>query len=134
MLIVEMTHQNRIARRAKSAASHRPYRLRRAAGAGMTPLRLKKPFEVASRRINHQAVLEKMLRPLATPLMVHEVKRRRYAAHSILLPDRKLQPTFVMAPRLSRLIAAHVRNSDERVRLSAGGALKSTINPLPNPE
>ncbi len=84
-------------------------------------------------KVEDQTALKSIISPMTEALKAKEIKRRRYAAHTVMLFGHRVKDSSSLAPLMQPLVAAHFHDSDERVRVSAGMALKTTFGQVPNP-
>jgi len=82
-------------------------------------------------RVDDQATLRSIVIPMAEALKAEEVKRRRYAAHAVMLFAYKVQEKAALWPLVQPLVAAHFHDPDDTVRRSAGLALERTFGGMP---
>ncbi len=82
-------------------------------------------------KVDDQAALKSIVLPMAEALKAQDVKRRRYAAHSVMLFAHKVKDKTALTPLVESLVAAHFNDADPRVRQSAGLALKKTFGEIP---
>jgi HEAT repeat protein len=85
-------------------------------------------------KVDDQAALKSIILPMAQALKAKDVKRRRYAAHAVMLFAHKVKDKPALGPLVQPLVAAHFHDPDERVRQSAGMALKRTFGQIPEPK
>jgi len=78
-------------------------------------------------KVDDQAALKSIVSPMAEALKAGEVKRRRYAAHAVMLFAYKVKNKAALWPCVQPLVAAHFHDPDETVRRSAGLALERTF-------
>jgi HEAT repeat protein len=83
--------------------------------------------------VDDQAALESVVLPMAEALTTEEVKRRRYAAHAVMLFAHKVKDKAALWPLVQPLVAAHFHDPDETARRSAGLALERTFGRIPDP-
>jgi HEAT repeat protein len=84
-------------------------------------------------RVDDQAALKSIVSPMAEALKAKEVKRRRYAAHAVMLFAHKVKDKAALWPLVQPLTAAHFHDPDQTVRRSAGMALERTFGRMPEP-
>lgn len=84
-------------------------------------------------RVDDQATLRSIVHPMAEALKAEEVKRRRYAAHAVMLFAYKVKEKAALWPLVQPLVAAHYHDPDDTVRRSAGLALERTFGRMPEP-
>jgi HEAT repeat protein len=82
-------------------------------------------------RVDDQAALRSIVSLMAAALKADEVKRRRYAAHAVMLFGHKVKDKAALWPLVQPLVAAHFHDPDETVRRSAGLALERTFGRMP---
>ena len=85
-------------------------------------------------RVDDQTALKSIVLPMAEALKAKEIKRRRYAAHAVMLFAYKVKDKTALMPLVQPLVAAYFNDSDKRVRESAGRALRKTFGQVPNPK
>ena len=76
---------------------------------------------------------ERIQSRMAAALKAEEVKRRRYAAHAVMLFGHKVEDKAALWPLVQPLVAAHFHDPDEAARRSAGLALERTFGRTPEP-
>ncbi len=84
-------------------------------------------------KVDDQAALKSIVLPMAEALTAEEVKRRRYAAHAVMLFAHKVKDKAALWPLVQPLVAAHFHDPDETARRSAGLALERTFGRIPDP-
>jgi HEAT repeat protein len=84
--------------------------------------------------VDDQAALKSIVLPMAEALKAEEVKRRRYAAHAVMLLGHKVEDKAALWPLVQPLVAAHFHDPDEAARRSAGLALERTFGRAPEPK
>ena len=84
-------------------------------------------------KVDDQAALKSIVLPMAEALTAEEVKRRRYAAHAVMLFAHKVKDKAALWPLVQPLVAAHIHDPDEAARRSAGLALERTFGRIPDP-
>jgi hypothetical protein len=82
-------------------------------------------------KVDDQAALKSIVLPMAEALTAEEVKRRRYAAHAVMLFAHKVKDKAALWPLVQPLVAAHFHDPDETARRSAGLALERTFGRMP---
>jgi hypothetical protein len=82
-------------------------------------------------KVDDQAVLKSIVLPMAEALKAKEVKRRRYAAHAVMLFAHKVKDKAALWPLVQPLVAAHFHDPDQAVRQSARLALERTFGRVP---
>lgn len=70
---------------------------------------------------------------MAEALKAEEVKRRRYAAHAVMLFAHKVSDKAALWPLVQPLVAAHFHDPDEAARRSVGLALERTFGRASEP-
>jgi hypothetical protein len=84
-------------------------------------------------KLDDQAALKSIISLMAEGLKAEEVKRRRYAAHAVMLFGHKVENKAALWPLVQPLVAAHFHDPDDTVRQSAGLALERTFGRTPEP-
>jgi HEAT repeat protein len=84
-------------------------------------------------KVDDQAALKSIVTPMAEALKSAEVKRRRYAAHAVMLFGHKVEDKAALWPLVQPLVAAHFHDPDEAARRSAGLALERTFGRMTEP-
>jgi HEAT repeat protein len=84
-------------------------------------------------KVDDQSALKSIVVPMAEALKAKEVKRRRYAAHAVMLFAHKVKDKAALWPLVQPLVAAHFHDPDETARRSAGLALERTFGRMPEP-
>jgi hypothetical protein len=84
-------------------------------------------------KVDDQAALKSIVQPMADALESKETKRRRYAAHAVMLFAHKVKDKAALWPLVQPLVAVHFHDPDETVRRSAGMALERTFGRMPKP-
>jgi hypothetical protein len=82
-------------------------------------------------KVEEQNALKSIVQPMADALKAKETKRRRFAAHAVMLFAHKIEDKEALQPLAQPLAAAHFRDPDETVRRTAGMALKRTYGRIP---
>jgi hypothetical protein len=82
-------------------------------------------------KVDDQAALKSIVLPMAKALAAEEVKRRRYAAHAVMLFAHKVKDKAALWPLVQPLVAAHFHDPDQTARRSAGLALERTFGRMP---
>ncbi|MGB2823908.1 MAG: hypothetical protein WBF17_23215 [Phycisphaerae bacterium] len=85
-------------------------------------------------KVDDQAALRSIIPPMARALEARYVKRRRYAAHAVMLFAHKVRDKAALASLRQPLVTAHFSDPDRKVRDSAGLALKRTFGQVPKPK
>jgi len=84
-------------------------------------------------KVDDQAVLKSIVFPMAEALRAEDLKRRRYAAHAVMLFAYKVKDKAALWPLVQPLVAAHFHDPDDTVRRSAGMALERTFGRMRKP-
>jgi len=84
-------------------------------------------------KVDDQTALKSIVSPMAEALKGEEVKRRRYAAHAVMLFAHKVKDKAALWPLVQPLVAAHFHDPDEAARRSAGLALERTFGRVSEP-
>jgi len=84
--------------------------------------------------VDDRSALRSIIEPMAEALKASQVKQRRYSAHLVMLFAHKVENQGALTPLVRPLITAHFHDADERLRQSAGLALKRTFGPSPEPK
>ena len=78
-------------------------------------------------KVDDQAALKSIVSPMAEALKSEQAKRRRYAAHAVMLFGHKGEDKAALWPLVQPSVAAHFHDPDETARRSAGLALERTF-------
>jgi HEAT repeat protein len=81
--------------------------------------------------VDDQAALKTIISPMAEALKSDRRKRRRYAAHAVMLFGHKVEDKAALWPLVQPLVAAHFHDPDETAKRSAGLALERTFGRMP---
>jgi hypothetical protein len=84
-------------------------------------------------KVDDQAALKSIVSRMAEALKSDQAKRRRYAAHAVMLFGHKVEDKAALWPLVQPLVAAHFHDPDEAARRSAGLALERTFGRMPEP-
>jgi hypothetical protein len=84
-------------------------------------------------KVDDQAALKSIVAPMAEALKSDQAKRRRYAAHAVMLFGHKVEDKAALWSLVQPLVAAHFHDPDEAARRSAGLALERTFGRVPEP-
>jgi hypothetical protein len=82
-------------------------------------------------KVDDQAALKSIVSPMAEALKSDQARRRRYAAHAVMLFGHKVEDKAALWPLVQPLVAAHFHDPDEAARRSAGLALERTFGRTP---
>jgi HEAT repeat protein len=85
-------------------------------------------------KVDNQAALKSIVSPMAEALKSDQARRRRYAAHAVMLFGHKVEDKAALWPLVQPLVAAHFHDPDEAARRSAGLALERTFGRTPKPK
>jgi hypothetical protein len=84
-------------------------------------------------KVDDQSALKTIISPMAEALKSDQRKRRRYAAHAVMLFGHKVEDKAALWPLVQPLVAAHFHDPDKTAKRSAGLALERTFGRAPQP-
>ena len=85
-------------------------------------------------KVDDQVALRSIIPPMAKALRAKVTRRRRYAAHAVMLFAHKVKDKTALASLLQPLGTVHFNDPDRNVRESARRALKRTFGQVPKPK